>query len=259
MHDMYKIKGSFTQLKNQVDNVDLNKIKDSFSKVNKDDVKNVLYDRFDKFDQSLKRDKRDISDLYRNSDNRHISKGFSLQGFGFDKFKEKFNEIGERTKSAYNAFNNHKKDKIDQRNGRDEQPYYNEQHNSQVDHYTNTDNQLNKNHQLSNQKPFTTYLNNLRERAFGKKERTTYDIYLDNFSETGKQNYLKTNFFSRKYKAFKNKLFWNFVIFFSVLTFFYSFAKHLAMGRTMDKQMSTFLEMQKMMQQGGSNNKTNNT
>lgn len=90
-----------------------------------------------------------------------------------------------------------------------------------------------------------------------QRERTGYDIYVDNFSKnkSGYDQMYKKNFFVKGYRVFKSNFFWKSLLFFSVLTFVYSYAKHMAMGRSYNQQFERFLEMQKQLNESLNNTK----
>ena len=180
-----------------------------------------------------------------------------------------------RSKSAYNAFKEAKPTNrpINQRNYQTYEqtskpkPDNFDSRNSNI--YTNnhdvpmknqfTEHHNSTNHQTTGQ-GYASYLKNAVSRLMPERQRTGYDIYIDNFSDNKSRfsSMYKRNFFVRGYRIFKSNLFWKSLLFCSVLTFVYSYAKHLAMGRSYNQQFEKFMQMQKHINESLQNQKTDN-
>ena len=89
-----------------------------------------------------------------------------------------------------------------------------------------------------------------------ERQRTGYDIYIDNFSNSSRFGQIyKKSIFVRGYRTFKSNIFWKTLLFCSVVTFAYSYAKHLAMGRAHNQQFERFIDMQKQLNETLQNQK----
>lgn len=187
----------------------------------------------------------------------------------FESAKEAWGNFMIRSKSAYQAFKSAKQDvkrplnqrNINMSNYSAQQQNSNSSKSSYSDGYpknydvsverSNTE-YKGDNYEPRTNKTINSYVKNLLSSLIPKRERTTYDIYVDNYSNSSSRfsRFYKKNFFIRGYRIFKSNFFWKSLLFFSVLTFVYSYAKHLAMGRSYNQQFEKFIEMQKHMNDG---------